>query len=280
VRRVEFEAIALAGGEPARRLIVELLDQVAQIPVLLERIEELERRVDRDSRNSSQPPSSDPPKSRAERRRLAREGYKRSMRSTGGQPGHEGKTREMVASERVDERLEHAPERCGCGHRFAGDEQPIGDPVVHQQYELPPIRPLIIEHRRLRLVCPGCGRSVLAELPGPALAGYGPALDARIAVLAGVFRLSREQVREVVVEMFAIPASTGAIDNALRRMSAILADPWAELRQAIRKADAVHLDETTWRLAGAQQWLWVAASALVACYRIDPSRGQAARAVG
>ena len=59
-------------------------------------------------------------------------------------------------------------------------------------------------------------------------------------------------------------------------MSAILADPWAELREAIRKADAVHVDETTWRLRGAQQWLWVAASALSACYRIDPSRGQAA----
>jgi len=38
----------------------------------------------------------------------------------------------------------------------------------------------------------------------------------------------------------------------------------------------VHLDETTWRLGGAQQWLWVAASALVACYRIDPSRSQKA----
>ena len=33
---------------------------------------------------------------------------------------------------------------------------------------------------------------------------------------------------------------------------------------------------TTWRLRGAQQWLWVAASSLVACYRIDPSRSQAA----
>jgi transposase len=41
-------------------------------------------------------------------------------------------------------------------------------------------------------------------------------------------------------------------------------------------ADVVHADETTWRLAGAQQWLWVAASALAACYRIDPTRSQKA----
>lgn len=274
--RERFEAVALAGGEPARRLMVELLDQVAQIEVLRAEIEELRRRVERDSGNSSMPPSSDPPKSRAERRRLAREAHKRSMRSTGGQPGHEGKTRELVADERVDEHRVHAPERCGCGHRFDGGEQPVGDPVVHQQYELAPVRPLVFEHQRLRLCCRACGRAVLAELPGPALAGYGPRLDAHMAMLAGVFRLSREQVRQIVVEVFGIPASVGAIDNAIRRMSAILRDPWAELHQAVQQADAVHLDETTWRLGGAQQWLWVAASALVACYRIDPSRGQQA----
>ena len=97
-----------------------------------------------------------------------------------------------------------------------------------------------------------------------------------IAMLAGVFRLSRDQVRQVVVEVFGIPSCKGTIDNTLARINAILADPWAELRDAVRQAEAVHLDETTWRLRGAQQWLWVAASALVACYRIDPSRSQRA----
>jgi len=101
-------------------------------------------------------------------------------------------------------------------------------------------------------------------------------LEAHIALLAGVFRLSREQVRQVVSDVFGIPSSKGTIDNTLARINAILADPWAELRDAVRKAEAVHLDETTWRLRGAQQWLWVAASALHACYRIDPSRSQQA----
>ncbi|MBA2261967.1 MAG: IS66 family transposase [Solirubrobacterales bacterium] len=276
MRQDEIEAIALAGGDPARRLVIELLEQVAKLPVLLERIEELERRVDRDSGNSSQPPSSDAPKSRAERRLLAREAYKRSMRKSGGQPGHEGKTRELVAPDRVDERLVHLPERCGCGHRFDGSEEEIGDPVCHQQYELPVIRALVIEHSRVRLGCPGCGRPSLAELPGPALAGFGPRLDAHIAMLAGVLRLSREDVRRVVVEVFGVPASTGAIGNAIMRMSRVMADPWVELRHAVQQAEVIHADETTWRLRGAQQWLWVAASSLAACYRIDPSRSQAA----
>jgi len=266
VRREEFEALHAEGPDAV----------FAVICGFEARIEELERRVNRDSGNSSQPPSSDPPKSRAERRRAAREAYKRSIRRSGGQPGHEGRTRELVGPERVDDRREHLPGRCCCGHQFDGGEQRIGDPVCHQQYELAVIRPLVFEHSRVRLECPGCGRAVLAELPGPALAGFGPRLDAHIALLAGVMRLSRADVRRVVVEVFRVPASIGAIDNAIMRMSAILADPWAELRHAVRQAAVVHADETTWRLGGAQQWLWVAASALVACYRIDPARSQKA----
>ena len=278
--RERAEAIYEAGREAVVEALLDAWASVervtAAVDELRERIDELDRQVDRDSTNSSMPPSFDPPKSRAERRRAAREAYKRSMRKSGGQPGHEGKTREMVAPERVDERREHLPGRCGCGREFDGSEQRLGDPVAHQQYELPVIRPLVIEHSRVRLACPGCGRAVLAELPGPALAGFGPRLDAHIAMLAGVFRLSREDVRRVVVEVFGVPASNGAIDSAIMRMSAILADPWAELRHAVQQAEVVHADETTWRLAGAQQWLWVAASALLACYRIDPSRSQKA----
>ncbi len=134
----------------------------------------------------------------------------------------------------------------------------------------------VMWHARLRLRCPACQKATLAQLSAGALSGFGPRIDAHIAMLAGVFRLSRDQVRQTVVEVFRIPASTGSIDNAIMRMSAILADPWAELRDAIRKAEAVHMDETTWRLQGAQQWLWVAASALVACFRIDPTRSQKA----
>ncbi len=273
MRREEIEAIALAGGEPARELVGALVDEVV---VLRERVEELERRVGQNSGNSDMPPGSDRPAPRAERRRAAREAYKRSMRKSGGQPGHHGKTRELVAPERLEKRLEHLPDCCGCGHVFDGCEERVGDPVSHQQFELPVIRPLVFEHARVRLLCPACQTATLAKLSAGALSGFGPRVDAHIAMLAGVFRLSRDQVRQMVVEVFGIPASKGSIDNAIMRMSAILADPWAELREAIRKAQVVHADETTWRLRGAQQWLWIAASSLVACFRIDPTRSQRA----
>jgi transposase len=249
---------------------------VERVAALTAEVDEWRRRLGQDSRNSSAPPSADPPRSRAERRRAAREAYKRSMRKSGGQPGHEGKTRELVAPERVDARREHLPDCCGCGHVFAGSEQRVGDPVVHQQCELPVIVSLVIEHARLRLRCPACQKTTLAELSAGAGSAFGPRLEAHIAMLAGVYRLSRRQVADIVGQIFGVAISVGAVDAVIMRMSAVLADPWSELREAVRQAEVVHADETTWRLRGAQQWLWVAASALVACYRIDPSRSQQA----
>ena len=135
---------------------------------------------------------------------------------------------------------------------------------------------LVIEHRLHRLLCPECGTAVLAEGDGVSASAFGPRLEAHVAVMAGVYRLSRRQIVEMLDEMFGTTVSVGAVDATIMRMSGVLADPWRELRDAVRHVQAVHADETSWRLRGETNWLWVAASALMACYRIDPSRSQAA----
>ena len=74
---------------------------------------------------------------RQQRRALARERAKQSLRKAGGQPGHEGKHRDMALAGRVDQGTDHLPEACsGCGHGFTGFEQRVGDPVIHQKWEL------------------------------------------------------------------------------------------------------------------------------------------------
>jgi len=116
--RDDAERIALAGGEPARELVLGLLDQLAK---LQERVDRLEEQSRRDSRNSSSPPSQDSPKTRAERRREAarkakawakrEEGEKRNQ---GGQPGHKGTGRKLLAEDQMKEILHHYPDACGC----------------------------------------------------------------------------------------------------------------------------------------------------------------------
>ncbi|MDQ3247473.1 MAG: IS66 family transposase [Pseudomonadota bacterium] len=267
MRREEAEAL-IAQGAGAVLGVVRALEA---------RIEELERLQGRDLRNSSLPPSHDPPSTRQQRRALARERAKKSLKKPGGQPGHDGKTREPPSTEQVTRGFDHLPVGCGCGHLFDGAEERLGAPVCHHKWELPVIAPVVFEHRLWRLVCPGCAKAVLAELPdGVSGSALGPRLEAHIAVLAGVYRLSRRQIADIVTHVFGCPISVGAVDAAIMRVSAALHDPWAALRDAVRQADAVYADETSWRLQGQTQWLWVAASALLACYRIDPSRSQQA----
>jgi transposase len=285
VDRAEAEAIALAGGEPARELVLALLDMVGEVAGLQERIEELERQVNRTSRNSSLAPSSDPPLTRQQRRQLARERAKKELerqqreaREQGAQPGHEGASRSPAEPEQLTaDPMDCLPQRCGCGHWFVGDEERVGEPVCHQQWELPVIAPEVREWRRLRLACPGCGRPVLAELPaGVSLSPFAPRLHAHVAVLAGVHRLSRAKIAELLGECYGIEVSTGAVDMMLRRVSRVLHDPWRELHEAIKTAQAVHADETTWLCRSDPCWLWTATTAALVCYRIDPRRTQEA----
>jgi transposase len=274
VRVQEAEQIARAGGEAAVQLVLGLLAEVA---ALRERVDEHERLLKRDSTNSSLPPSRDPPLTRQQRRALARERAKASLRKPGGQPGHEGKTRELARPDQVTAGFDRLPAGCGCGHVFDGREERLGDPVVQHKWELAVIAPEVVEYRRWRLACPVCGKGALAGLPdGVSASALGPRLEAHIAVLAGVYRLSRRQIADIVTHVFGCPISVGAADAAILRMSRALADPWTELRDAVREADAVYADETSWRLRGQTNWLWVVASALLACYRIDASRSQRA----
>lgn len=280
--RGEAEVIALAGGEPARVLVVALLDGQARLE---RRVEELERRQNQNSRNSSVAPSSDRPLTRQQRRQLERERAKkrlqrenREARKQGAQAGHEGTSRPSAQPEQMTAGpLDCVPQRCACGHQFTGGEEQIGAPVVHQRWELPVIVPEVQEWRRLRLGCPGCGTATLAALPtGVGQSQFGPRLHAHVAVLASVCRLSREKIRQLLNDAYAITLSTGAIDMMLRRVSRVLADPWGELHEAIKVAEAVHADETTWLTNGDPCWLWTATTAALVCYRIDARRTQEA----
>lgn len=249
------------------------------------RIEELERRSSQTSQNSSRSPSSDPPLTRQQRRQLARERAKKQLererrepRKPGGQPGHEGSSRPPAEPEQLTAApVQCLPGRCGCGHVFDGSEERLGVPVCHQQWDLPVMVAQVREWQRQRLRCPGCGRLSLAELPdGVSVSPFGPRLHAHVALLAGVHRLSREKIAVLVGECYGIEVSTGAVDTMLRRVSRVLHDPWRELHQAIKLAESVHADETTWLCRGDPCWLWTATTAALVCYRIDPRRTQEA----
>src|SRR5215210_9272204 len=101
---------------------------------LLQRVLDLEARLNQTSRNASKPPSSDPPSAPPRPSKTAR------GRKAGGQEGHAGITRELVPSEQVHEIVPVRPHTCpGCQTALSPD-LPDALPIIRSQsWEVPPI---------------------------------------------------------------------------------------------------------------------------------------------
>jgi transposase len=263
VERAEAEAIYEQGRDAVVSVLLALSAQnerlQAQVESLTarvarqdERIAQLERRLNRSSRNSSQPPSVDPPGT------APRRGKDSSGRAQGGQPGHEGKGRPLLPAWAVDDVVDHWPDRCDCGHVFAaGELVAVGEPVRHQVEELPVITVRVIEHRCQRVRCPGCGRRRRAHLPREvAASSFGPRFQAAVATLSVRNRISRRDVVELCEQLFGSRISTGTVDAILCRVADALVDPCEDLLDRLRASQTVNMDETGWRTAGERRALW------------------------
>jgi transposase len=273
VERSEAEAIYDQGRDAVVAVLLRMDEQIQRLEKRVaqqdERIAQLERRVGRSSRNSSQPPSSDPPGTQQPKR-----GKGRSGRKQGAQSGHEGKGRPLLPAWAIDGVVEHWPADCGCGHVFAVAERvSTGLAVRHQVEELPVMAVTVTEHQCQRVRCPGCAATVTAVLPdGVASSAFGPRLQAAIVTLSVRNRISRRDVVELCEQLFSSRISTGTIDKILTTASDALAEPYADLLDRVRGATALNIDETGWRLKGAQRALWGAFTERHAVFAIAPSR--------
>lgn len=252
------------------KIIAELREiverQQRQIEELQGRVASLEAQLDKDSTNSSKPPSSDGPAERAERESSAE-----SSRQQGAQPGHEGHHREDVDPSEVDEIEDHKPDECrGCGRPLSGCDD---DPARHQVTDLRVVQ-TVTEHRQHTLECDGCGAWTTAELPeGAPSSQFGPVVSAIVTYLTGKAHLSRRLARETMADVFGVEMSLGTVSNKEATATEALAGPYREARGWVAESSQVHLDETTWREADTDGWLWVIADGDVAAYLVDESRG-------
>jgi transposase len=110
-------------------LVIGLLARLQALEVDVARLRE---QVNRNSGNSSQPPSSDGP---GEGKKVEK---KRSGRSRGGQPGHPGTRRKLVAVEELKAEYDIKPHNCRrCGENLSGEDT---HPYRHQVAEIPPVK--------------------------------------------------------------------------------------------------------------------------------------------
>src|SRR6266508_3145578 len=271
MERAEAEAILDGDRETAVGLLLRLDELVEANQRLVDanerleaRVAELERRLNRSSRNSSLPPSQDPP-SAPPRPRGEGSGRKR-----GGQHGHEGRYRRLLPPEQVDEIVEHWPNRCrSCAHEFAeADRVDAAGPSRRQVAELPPIAVRVSEHRLHRVCCPACAAVTAAEPPAGSRWAFGPRLQAAVATLAVRNRVSRRDATELARELFGVEISTGTVDAIVQRAGEALAAPHTRLEQEIKRSPVVNIDKT----GGDRRMLWGALTRRTAVFRIAAGR--------
>src|SRR3954469_15987427 len=81
----------------------------------------------------------------------------------GAKPGHEGHSRTLAQD--PDRVIEHRPACCpDCGLVLPPD-LPAETVSTHEHIELPPVRPVVEQHRRLAVTCPACQARVAAPRP-------------------------------------------------------------------------------------------------------------------
>ena len=254
-------------------LLAKALDRIAALEGLAVRVKDLEAQLKRNSTNSNQPPSADPPG--VERPKKPPTGRKQ-----GGQPGHDGHSRQMVDASRVTRRVPIFPATCtGCSKPLTvpASGAPSARPVRHQVFDLPAVPAEVTEYELHALRCPDCGKATRADLPADAPRGcVGARLQALLTLLVARAGASRRAAVEVLSDVLQAPISLGAVSELEAQTTAALDEPYQEVVAAVRAAPVAHVDESGWRERARKCWIWTAATTTLAVFRIDPERSRAA----
>jgi len=260
--------------ESVKRLVRQLLERIA---ALEEQQQHLEEQLKRNSKNSSQPPSKD-----------GQQGFKpkpkeQGKKSRGAQPGHEGHQQKLYAPEECAAIEEHYPSHCcSCGEALSGSD---AEPQRCQTVEIPPLRPIVIEHRFHALDCPRCGVRTRAYhqmiVDG---SRYGDRFCALVGLLSGEYRQSHRMVVRLLAEIFEVEMAVGSVGRLRQAISEAIAMPVAEVHDYVQQQAQVSVDETSFGQGNAdgqnptstRGWLWVVVTPVVCYFQVLLSRSQAA----
>jgi len=231
------------------------------------RIANLESQIQKlTPQNSSLPPSTQHP--HAKPKRSARDGKKRKR---GGQKGHKKHQRELIPSEQCDDVIPLKPNVCRrCDTRLTGIDP---EPIRHQVWELPEIKPIVTEYQQHRLACPCCGITTCASLPaGVPDSQSGPRLVAFTGLLMGHFRQSKRRASLFLQDLLKMPCCPSLTVKMQNQVAAAIAVPYEQLKNELGEQDQLFMDESPTKQANQKAWLWTAVAPLFAVFAIFSSR--------
>ena len=232
---------------------------------LLAKLAELEARLNKTPQNSSLPPSSQHPHAKPPARKP------KSKKKRGGQPGHAKHERPLLPSDDCDNIQILKPSECRrCGTKLLGCDP---EPLRHQVWELPEIKPQVTEYQRHRLCCRRCGETTCALLPPGVPSGQaGPRLVALVALLMGCFRQSKSRVALFLEQVLGQPCSTGWVVKLQNQATDALRPAYQELANQLPSEPILGIDETPTKEANRKSWLWTFVAGKFTVFSVRPTR--------
>ncbi len=239
--------------------------QAKQIAALQLQVAEVQSRLNKNSRNSSKPPSSDGLNKPAPRSlRVAGEN------TTGGQKGHPGRT--LSQATEPDKVVVHGvPDQCqSCDRKLPFSY--VSE--TRQVFDLPVLQFEVTEHHAMQAIC-SCGHVHTAEFPAGVNAAvqYGPRAQAAMVHLNQNHAVSVQRTAALMKDLFGLPVSQATVIKAAVASAAILQPTADAIGQAAVNADVLHADETGLRVAKKLHWLHVLATDALTWMGCHPKRG-------
>jgi transposase len=239
----------------------------SQVHALTARVAELEAKLGepaKTSGNSSLPPSRDKKANGADKPKRA--GPRQ------GSLGRKGGGRTLTAN--PDETVIARPMCCAqCQAAFAAADHKLIDRF--DKIELPKVAPVVTRVELYAGRCQACGATTLAPLPEGL--EQGSPFSINIVTLALYLRfthaISYRRLSRLMLELFGLAISEGALDAAFQRAKPRLDAEVSAILARLRRARVVCSDETSVRVDGRTCWNWVFQNSDVVIHVIRHSRG-------
>jgi len=247
-------------------LLEAVLKEIAQLKTENAALRETIARLEKNSGNSSKPPSSDivkPTKTPKSRRK----------RKIGAQKGHKQNIRKPFDQTQVDKTIDLKLEVCPvCLENLQASDRPMN---IHQQVELVDKPYIVTEYHRRWYWCDGCNRFHIAKLPEDVKkAGlFGPKLMALTAYLKGCGHMSYKTIQAFFSDVLTINVSTGFLTKQVCKVSESLSIPYQELLDQLPHEKHLHVDETGGKENGEKRWNWCFRGGKITLFHVNPSRG-------
>ena len=242
----------------------------ATIAELNQTIQELKGQLNKNSKNSSKPPSSDGYKKPAPKSLR-----KPSGKKVGGQDGHQGTHLAVITA--PDEIIKHMPSACeGCQHyqickgtACIAEKRHVIDAVVTVN---------VTEHQALELlICMLYRDTRRGDFPSDvkATVQYGENLQALAVALNTVGAVSIKRTHEILSGVFNIPIATGTISSMVKRCADSLSETVGKIKDKMIGSALGHFDETGTRVDKKLWWVHDASNCEYTYLDISPKRGTA-----